>query len=373
MSKKIINIGPYKILNEIGRGATSTVHMAKNTVTEEGLCVKIMDKESLEADDNMTFFRREVGILSGLNHPNIVKYFDLLEDSNNYYIFMEYCPGESLQGIIERPGKLQESYIATIFRQILEGLKYLHEQNVSHRDLKPDNIIVGSHGKVKIVDFGLSTDDASKLRTTFCGSLAFAAPECITKEPYLAPLSDIWSAGVILYMMAVGRLPWNTSSLPKMMKLIVNGSFSIPSSVPFAIQSLINMMMKVNPSERPSATQCLNHAFLKQNISKPKPPPSTAQKAPTSSSAFFRPRLNSMGRIASPRVMKRVNSDPRFCVTPPPTPPPGTSSGVRRQQQQQQRPRTARGRSHSVDYHAMKETSFFEDEGNTPSILVATN
>ena len=364
-------IGIYQIMQEVGKGATSTVHIAKNTVNNEIVCAKIMEKQSLASEENMKFFRKEIGIMSSINHPNIVKYYELLEDVNYYYVIMEYCQGESLQKIINRPGRLSETYIANIFRQLMQALQYLHETGIAHRDLKPDNIIVGPKSKIKLVDFGLSTDNASNLRLTYCGSLAFAAPECIQREPYLAPLADIWSAGVILYMMAVGQLPWPTSNLVQMMKNITSGKFIIPLYLSKGIHDLLSRMLRLNPSERPTSSQVLQCEWLKQDWSKPKPPPSYDNSSDSSAqssapnSARYSQRRNST-RVNAPRpiLIHRVKSDPLFCVTPPPNVPssgsPGKVSNARRIQ-------TSRGiRSRSVDRFDLSKGN----NDNASSILV---
>ena len=372
--KRHFSIGQYVIMQEIGHGATSRVNLAKNTENNETVCVKILDKEELNCDENMKFFKKEIAIISALNHPNIVKYFELLEDIKYYYVFMEYCPGDSLHKIIDRPGRLSETYIANIFKQLIETLQYLHETGFAHRDLKPDNIIVGPKSKIKLVDFGLSTDDNAKLRTTYCGSLAFAAPECILREPYLAPLADIWSAGVILYMMAVKEVPWNTTNLVQMMKKITAGSYTIPSTVPKDIQDMIRKILKINPSERPTSSQILKTEWLMRDWSKPRPPsyyddnheqasysaPSSARHIPT--------HKKSSPRVTRPTLIHRVKSDPVFCVTPTPQIPSGSpsrASAIRRIQ-------TARGmnrRSRSVDRFDLGQTC----DDYSSSILVNQN
>ena len=382
-SKEPFTIGVYHILKQIGRGATSTVHLAKNTSNNEIVCVKILDKESLNTEENMKFFRKEIGIISALNHPNIVKYYELLEDIKNYYVFMEYCQGESLEKIIEKKKKLSEPYIANIFKQLMDTLHYLHESGFAHRDLKPENIIVGPKNKIKLVDFGLSTDDSNRLRTTYCGSLAFAAPECISREPYLAPLADIWSAGVVLYMMAVNQLPWNTSNLVQMMKKITGGVFTIPTNIPMGIQDLLKKMLRLNPSERPTSSQVLKDPWLDQDWSKPRPPPkpysmpdSPAENQHVSSSApsssrFMPTHRRNAPRLATRPVIHRVKSDPFFCVTPPPQLPAGAPTKVNAIRRIQTA-RGMRGRSHSVDRFDLGKSPIIEGD-DVSSILVNQN
>lgn len=258
-------IGNYLIQNEIGRGATSTVYVAVNLNNQEKLCCKIIEKSSLATPEDFAFFRREVEILSSLVHKNIVRYHDLLEDEKYYYLFQEFCPGVTLTTFIEKNGTLSDRLIQVIFRQLFSALSYMHKQYVGHRDLKPDNILIDQDCNIKIVDFGLSTDDNTRLRTTFCGSLAFAAPECIKREPYNAALADIWSTGVILYMAAVGKLPWRTSNLVQIMKQITSGNVNIPVNVSAPVRNIIELCMQQDPTDRPSAEDLLSIQIVPLN------------------------------------------------------------------------------------------------------------
>lgn len=291
-------IGVYQIYGEIGHGSSGSVHTAKNSLSGEQLCVKIIEKSNMNTQEDIDFFRREVSILSALQHKNIAAYHDLLEDANNYYIFQELCQGESLTKYIEEHGPLSDRLVDIVFRQLCSALSYIHKAGVGHRDLKPDNIIIGPNNTIKIIDFGLSTDDNQHLRTTFCGSLAYAAPECIRREPYIAWRSDIWSLGVIIYQIATGKLPWKTSNIVQLMKQITSGQYIIPPIVPTAIKNVIIQCLNQDPSCRPSADDLL--AVKLTRMEEPKMP----------------------RRSNSPRI--RTNSlfptNPHQCITPPCSP-----------------------------------------------------
>ena len=282
------HIGNYSIIQEIGRGATSIVYLARNHISSEICCVKVIKKSGLENKDDIKFFKREILILSSINHENIVKFYELIEDSTSFYLFMEYCAGESLQKIIEMNNGMNENIIKIVLKQILSGLSYLHCNEIAHRDIKPDNIIISSNFKVKIVDFGLSTNDSSNLRTTFCGSLAFAAPECISREPYNATFADIWSAGVCLYMMSTGKLPWKTSNMVILMKQITSSNFIIPKEINKDLENILIKMLQRDPNNRLSAFDLLKeNYFIEPNTQKPH---------------IRNPRLSSKIRISSPII-----------------------------------------------------------------------
>ena len=257
------SIGHYKLTNEIGSGATSIVFLAQDIHTNEILCAKVVCKETLSTEEEEKLFKKEIKIISSLNHPNIVKYYDFLENSTHYYLILEYCPGDNLQNIILKTNNLTDSYILNIFSQLLLALDYIHSIGVSHRDLKPENIIVGFNNKLKLIDFGFSTDNNNNLSSTFCGSLAFAAPECLVRYPYLPQFSDIWSSGLILYLMSSRKIPWKGENTYQIMKEIVNCSYSIPPFVSQNISNLIKDILKLNPRDRPTASQLLLNPIFK--------------------------------------------------------------------------------------------------------------
>ena len=262
--KSLQIIGGYQILNQIGQGSFSHVNLAKNIETREFLCVKIMNKRKFTNDVEVRSLKKEVRILSQIKHENIVKFYDFHEDLQNYYIFMEFCEGDNLNNMIERSPSLPISYVKNIFKQILNALNFLHEKGIAHRDLKPENIIIDSADHVKIIDFGLSTDDASHLRETYCGSLAYAAPECIKHIPYDATKADVWSAGLTLFTMLTGHLPWKSRDIMGISKEISFEDVNIPYDIPVAPSALLKQMLIKDPNLRPSVKEILNNTWLKE-------------------------------------------------------------------------------------------------------------
>ncbi|OHT12785.1 CAMK family protein kinase [Tritrichomonas foetus] len=265
-----VEINGYILLAEIGRGSTGCVRIAREAQTSEDYCVKIVPKNTIVTAEDRAFFNREIETMRGLSHQNIVEFIDFCEDENNYYLFMEYCRGMSLQQIVSNDGALAEKAIQVVFRQLISALNYLHSKNVAHRDIKPENIIINcgpngciTNSSLKLVDFGLCTDNSNQLRETFCGSPAYAAPECICRRPYDAKESDVWSAGVVLYVMAVGQLPWKINNMNHMIRQIVDGKYSIPSFLNPQLQNLIRSMMNLDPKERPSPHMILSSPFLR--------------------------------------------------------------------------------------------------------------
>ncbi|EAX99286.1 CAMK family protein kinase [Trichomonas vaginalis G3] len=308
-------VGIYQIFGEIGRGSSGSVHTAKNTQNNQELCVKIIEKSSMNTKEDIEFFRREVSILSALQHKNIAEYHDLLEDSNNYYLFQELCQGENLTKYLENNRPISERQIEIIFHQFCSALSYIHKAGVGHRDLKPDNIIIGANNIVKIIDFGLSTDDNQHLRTTFCGSLAYAAPECIRREPYIAWRSDMWSLGVILFQMNTGRLPWKTSNIVQLMKQITSGNFEIPPSIPAPIKNIIVQCLNQDPTLRPSADDLIGVRFTRPE--EPKLPRRSMSPRATVKRTSSNPFFTGAPQYVQPPISPRMNPSPqrRFSQT----------------------------------------------------------
>ena len=273
-SAHIYDIGDYHIYGCIGEGTFSQVHLAKKTNCHQDMCVKIISKKTIETPKDMSNLRKEVNILSEIKHENIAKFYDFLEDSENYYIFMEYCHGESLLEIIDRTKRLHLEFVKIILQQLLKTLAFLHERNIAHRDLKPENIIVDKSNHIKIIDFGLASDKAHSLSETYCGSLLYAAPECIRHVPYLPHKADIWSAGIILYAMIFGTFPWRNKSIEGLVQEIILTDVRIPKTIPHKVMYILDQMLQKDPNNRSTAAELLFSDWFKEHTFSPSQPSS---------------------------------------------------------------------------------------------------
>lgn len=300
-------VSGFRLLCEIGTGATGTVRLAKRKredssalgeSIEEKSCCKIIPKSSITTENERNLFHSEIEAMSTVVHPNIAAFIEFYEDDDNFYIFQEYCKGISLLDYVNRKDKLSEGEAAKIFIQLMQAINYLHSMHIAHRDIKLDNIMLvpednpdwlkvsrsccnfASHAnsdsnllisrrgnseveyKVKLIDFGLCTLHSDELRGTFCGSPLYAAPECLCSQPYDATKSDIWSAGVVFYIMVTGLFPWDPNNITKMVHSIVANEYEIPSSVSPQCSRFIRKMMSPDPKQRPSAIQILKDSDL---------------------------------------------------------------------------------------------------------------
>lgn len=260
-----MQIGEFQVGQKIGEGAFSKVHLCTRQGSSEELVMKIMKKDESKNENDRAVIQlaREVQVLSQLNHPNIVKYYQFFEDDSNSYIIMEYIEGQSLLDFINGHPQQDQRVCQNIFFQICKAILYLHEKGIAHRDLKLDNIMIDVQYRVKLLDFGLCNfNNSSKLMTTFCGSLCNAAPEILMKIPYDGFKADMWSLGVILYSIMTKTLPWPMNNAMAMIESIKNAVYAIPTFVPPFIEELIRGLLRLDPDERLDIHQVLENKWL---------------------------------------------------------------------------------------------------------------
>ena len=254
-------IGPYQLKGTIGKGAFGTVKLAFRQDTQMYYACKIITKHRIDAMTDKSRFEQEIRVMQQLHHPRIVQLYGILKDTINYYIITEFCPnGELFQQIVQQK-KLPEDHARIFFKQILEGLAFIHSLNICHRDLKPENILLDAQGCAKLSDFGLSKF-ADGLTTTSCGSPCYAAPEIISGLAYDPKKSDMWSTGVILYAMVTGQLPWTKRNQHELFKQIRHCHYKIPPFLSNECQRVITSLLQKDPDKRPTAQQLLDYPWI---------------------------------------------------------------------------------------------------------------
>ena len=209
-------IGPLKTIDDyiiketIGKGTFSTVKLGENIKTKEKVAIKILNKEKIKEEEDLERIKREIKILSMMNHPNVIRTYKNIENEKNYYLIMEYCDGGELFNYIVEKEKLDEDEASMFFYQLINALEYIHSLGVAHRDLKPENLLLVKNKLIKIIDFGLSNyfDGINKLETP-CGSPSYASPEIIKGELYNGFCIDVWASGIIMFAMLCGYLPFD--------------------------------------------------------------------------------------------------------------------------------------------------------------------
>ncbi|KAK4058156.1 Protein kinase [Microbotryomycetes sp. JL221] len=252
--KQPVVIGDYEVISTLGHGSFGKVKLAKHTATGLKVAMKFISKRKISTPEMSNRVHREIQYLSLLRHPHIIKLYDVIATQNDIVMVIEYLSGELFDYIVRR-GKMPEEEARRFFQQIISALEYCHSHNIVHRDLKPENLLLDEHLNVKIADFGLSNimRDGDFLKTS-CGSPNYAAPEVISGKLYAGPEIDIWSCGVILYVMLCGRLPFDDDHIPLLFKKIngkcLRGIFSLPPFLSPDARSLLSRMLLVDSNKR---------------------------------------------------------------------------------------------------------------------------
>ncbi|XP_042156506.1 MAP/microtubule affinity-regulating kinase 3-like isoform X3 [Oncorhynchus tshawytscha] len=244
------HVGNYRLLKTIGKGNFAKVKLARHILTGREVAIKIIDKTQLNPTSLQKLFR-EVRIMKILNHPNIVKLFEVIETEKTLYLVMEYASGGEVFDYLVAHGRMKEKEARAKFRQIVSAVQYCHQKKIVHRDLKAENLLLDADMNIKIADFGFSNEFTmgSKL-DTFCGSPPYAAPELFQGKKYDGPEVDVWSLGVILYTLVSGSLPFDGQNLKELRERVVRGKYRIPFYMSTDCENLLKRFLVLNPSKR---------------------------------------------------------------------------------------------------------------------------
>ena len=199
----------YEILSKVGAGGMSDVYKAKDHILSRFVAIKVLKQEFSEDSSFVTKFRAEAQSAAGLEHPNIVNIYDVGSENGLYYIVMEYVEGITLKTYIEKKGQLSFKESASIAIQVARGIESAHNKNIIHRDIKPQNIIISTEGKVKVTDFGIAKATSSNtISSDVMGSVHYASPEQ-ARNGFVDGRSDIYSLGIVMFEMVTGRVPFD--------------------------------------------------------------------------------------------------------------------------------------------------------------------
>lgn len=260
-------IGNYLILDQIGSGSSAIVHLALNFVTNATCCVKLIPKSKIRNQKDEEHLCSEIRILQSIVHPNVIQFYEFYDSQNFFCLFQEYFQGYSLLEYVNMQGPLPEDQTKKIFYQLLSVVDFLHQNKISHRDIKLENILLDQNLKIKLIDFGLSIF-ANELLSTYCGSLHYTAPECILYQPYSGFFADMWSLGVVLFGMITGQLPWMDHNLKIVASKIVKLDYFIPDDVPVFCANIISRLLVLNPETRMPADECLTQPWFDEDFVK---------------------------------------------------------------------------------------------------------
>lgn len=245
-------VGKYELGRTIGEGTFAKVKFAQNTETGESVAMKIVDRNTILKRKMVDQIKREISIMKLVRHPCVVRLYEVLASRTKIYIILEYITGGELFDKIVRNGRLSEAEARKYFHQLIDGVDYCHSKGVYHRDLKPENLLLDSQGNLKISDFGLSAlpEQGVTILKTTCGTPNYVAPEVLSHKGYNGAVADVWSCGVILYVLMAGYLPFDEMDLPTLYSKIDNADFSCPSYFALGAKALIRRILDPNPETR---------------------------------------------------------------------------------------------------------------------------
>ncbi|KAM7508192.1 hypothetical protein LguiA_018645 [Lonicera macranthoides] len=244
-------VGKYEVGRTIGKGTFAKVKFARNTESGENVAVKVIAKSTILKHKMVDQFKREISIMKIVRHPNIVRLHEVLASETKIYIILEFVSGGELFDKIVHQGRLSEMESRLYFQQLIDAVAHCHSKVVYHRDLKPENLLLDSDGNLKVSDFGLSAlpQGAGLLHTT-CGTPNYAAPEVLGQRGYDGAAADVWSCGVILFVLMAGYLPFEATDLPTLSMKINAAEFSCPPWFSPDAKSLIHKILDPNPETR---------------------------------------------------------------------------------------------------------------------------
>ncbi|XP_062252749.1 MAP/microtubule affinity-regulating kinase 3a isoform X18 [Platichthys flesus] len=256
------HVGNYRLLKTIGKGNFAKVKLARHILTGREVAIKIIDKTQLNPNSLQKLFR-EVRIMKILNHPNIVKLFEVIETERTLYLVMEYASGGEVFDYLVAHGRMKEKEARAKFRQIVSAVQYCHQKHIVHRDLKAENLLLDADMNIKIADFGFSNEFTmgNKL-DTFCGSPPYAAPELFQGKKYDGPEVDVWSLGVILYTLVSGSLPFDGQNLKELRERVLRGKYRIPFYMSTDCENLLKRFLVLNPAKRGTLEQIMRDRWI---------------------------------------------------------------------------------------------------------------
>jgi len=264
-------IGKYELGRTLGEGTFGKVKYAINVETRKSYAVKILDKDKVFQNKIVDRIKREICSLKLIKHPHVVRLYEVLASKKKIYIVLEFVKGGELMDKILSNGKLEESEVRKHFQQLIDAVGYCHSRGVYHRDLKPENVLLDAKGNVKISDFGLSALPeqfrADGLLHTTCGSPYYVAPEVIGDKGYDGATSDVWSCGVILFLLLTGCLPFYDRNLALLFKKICKSDFKTPQWLSAGATKLIKRILDPNPKTRITIAGILEDDWFSEGYS----------------------------------------------------------------------------------------------------------
>lgn len=266
-------VGKYELGRTIGEGTFAKVKFARNLETGDPVAIKILDKEKVLKHKMAEQLWREIATMKRIKHPHVLRLFEVMGSKTKIYIVLEYVTGGELFDKIAHHGRMREEEARKYFQQLINAVDYCHSRGVFHRDLKPENLLLDAGGNLKVSDFGLSAlsqqvrDDG--LLHTACGTPNYVAPEVLDDIGYDGATADLWSCGVILFVLLSGYLPFDDPNLTNLYKKISAAEFTCPPWMSFPAKKLITRILDPNPTTRITIPEILDEEWFKKDYKPP--------------------------------------------------------------------------------------------------------
>ncbi|XP_021890649.1 CBL-interacting serine/threonine-protein kinase 25-like [Carica papaya] len=253
MDERPALFGKYEMGRLLGKGTFAKVYYAKQIDSGESVAIKVISKDQVKREGMMEQIKREIAVMRLVRHPNVAELKEVMATKTKIFFVMEYVRGGELFAKVAK-GKLKEDEARKYFQQLISAVDFCHSRGVSHRDLKPENLLLDDNGDLKVSDFGLSALP-EQLRNdgllhTQCGTPAYVAPEVLRKKGYDGSKADIWSCGVILYVLLAGFLPFQDENLMKMYRKIFKAEFEFPPWFSTDARRLLSKLLVADPERR---------------------------------------------------------------------------------------------------------------------------
>ncbi|CAM8979803.1 unnamed protein product [Rhodiola kirilowii] len=263
--------GKYELGRLLGTGTFAKVYHARNLQNGKSVAMKVVGKEKVIKVGMTEQVKREISVMKMVKHPNIVELHEVMASKSKIYFAMELVRGGELFSKIAK-GRLREDVARVYFQQLISAVDFCHSRGVYHRDLKPENLLLDDDGNLKVTDFGLSafTEHLKQdgLLHTTCGTPAYVAPEVIGKKGYDGAKADLWSCGVILYVLLAGFLPFQDDNLVSMYRKIYRGDFKCPPWFSSEARRLVTKLLDPNPNTRITSSKIIESSWFRKSIPK---------------------------------------------------------------------------------------------------------
>ncbi|KAK3211315.1 hypothetical protein Dsin_016021 [Dipteronia sinensis] len=267
-----ILFGKYEMGRLLGKGTFAKVYYGKHVVSGESVAIKVINKDQVKKGGMMEQIKREISVMRLVRHPNVVEIKEVMATKTKIFFVMEHVRGGELFAKVAR-GKLKEDVARKYFQQLISAVDFCHSRGVSHRDLKPENLLLDENEDLKVSDFGLSALPEQILNDgllhTQCGTPAYVAPEVLRKKGYDGSKADIWSCGVILYVLLAGFLPFQDENIMKMYRKVFKAEFEYPPWFSTESKRLISKLLVADPGRRITIPSIMRVSWFRKGFTSP--------------------------------------------------------------------------------------------------------